>query len=40
MRRSLIIGEAGLFMSLTILASIGKAGLVGVTGGTASPRIG
>ena len=37
MRRSLIIGEAGLFMSLTILASIGKAGLVGVTGGTASP---
>ena len=37
MRRSLIIGEAGLIMSLTILASIGKAGLVGVTGGTASP---
>ena len=37
MRRSLIICEAGLIMSLTILASIGKAGLVGVTGGTASP---
>lgn len=37
MRRSLIISEAGLIMSLTILASIGKAGLVGVTGGTASP---
>jgi hypothetical protein len=37
MRRSLIIGEAGLIMSLTILVSIGKAGLVGVTGGTASP---
>ena len=37
MRRSLIISEAGLIMSLTILASIGKAGLVGVAGGTASP---
>ena len=37
MNRSLTIGEAGLIMSLTILASIGKAGLVGVTGGTASP---
>jgi hypothetical protein len=37
MRRSLIISEAGLIMSLTILASIGKAGMVGVTGGTASP---
>lgn len=37
MKRSLTIGEAGLIMSLTILASIGKAGLVGVTGGTTSP---
>ncbi len=37
MRRSLIIGKAGLIMSLTILASIGKAGLVSVAGGTTSP---
>lgn len=39
MKRSLIIVEAGLIMSLTILASIGKAGLVGVTGGTDSPSL-
>ena len=37
MMRSSIIGEAGLIMSLTILASVGRANLVGVTGGTASP---
>jgi len=37
MRRSLIICEAGLIMSLAISVSAAKAGLVGVTGGVDAP---